>query len=340
MKYIAYVTKGLEAVTKLELQQKLGAVSIEEIEDKRVIFETSSGFDDLIKLKTVDDLGVLIGKIPKIKDSSELISLLSEEPLQKVRDFVKNFREVNDKSFSITVSVAKSSLKTLEISSRVRDHLANNLGWEHIGLDRTNFDIRIFIDGKQAYTSVRLTKESLHNRVYKNLSKPGSLKPTVAASMVILATNFQKSLKIVDNFCGSGTILCEAYLLGNDVWGGDIDPESVTLTRTNLGNLYFRYEDRINVLDARSTKWPENYFDCAISNLPWDKQIEVKSITDIYENSIKEYLRILKPTGTLCAIVTKPELFVKYIKKFKPDAKIKSIKIGLLGQNPTIVIAN
>lgn len=340
MKYVAYTTKGLEEVIKLELQQKLREVSIEEIGDKRIIFETGAGFDDLIQLKTVDDLGIFIGQITNIKNPTELVSLLDKSLMQKTREFIKKLRQINNNTFSVTVSIAKSSLKASEVLSLIQKHIIDNLGWDYVEQDHSNFDIRVFIDGKSLYISIRLTKESMHNRVYKLNSKSGSLKPTVAAAMVILATNFQKKLKVVDNFCGSGTILCEACLTGNEVYGGDLDSESVDIARKNLNNLGYDPTDKVKPLDAKKTNWANKYFDCAISNLPWDKQIEVESITDLYENSIKEYFIILKPKGTLCAIITKPELFIKYVKRFKPDAKIRSIKIGLLGQNPTIIIAS
>lgn len=340
MQYIAYVTKGLEEVLKLELQQRLEEFSIEEISGKRIVFSSSSPLDQLTNLKTVDDLGILINQSDNVKNADDIVSLLDKNSLLKVQEIIKEFREFDNKSFSITISIAKSTLKPPEVSLSIQKYLTDNFSWNYIELDHTNFDIRIFIDGKKVYISVRLTKESLHNRPYKNFSKKGSLKPTVAAAMVILATNFQKNLKIVDDFCGSGIILCESYLKGNEVFGGDIDIESVEITKNNLSNLGLNPKNYIKTLDARKTNWQESFFDCAISNLPWDKQIEVKSITSLYEDSIKEYFRTLKPNGTLCVIVSKPELFIKYIKKFRPNANIKTFKIGLLGQNPTIIIAN
>lgn len=337
MQYIAYTTKGLEEVVILELQQKLEGVSIAEIGDKRVIFSTESSFDKLISLTTVDDIGVLINKGEDKETIDDVLNLISYESLIKTQEFISQHRDLEKHSFSLTISVARSPLKAIEIA-QVTKNFITNMGLNYIELDHSNFDLRIFIDGKICYISARLTKESIHKRLYKLSSKPGSLKPTVAASMIILATNFKKDLRVIDNFCGSGTILSEAYSFGNDVFGGDIDPESVLITKNNLTNLGFNIKNRIKLLDARYTKWPDNYFDCAISNLPWDKQIEVKSITNLYEDSLREYFRVLKPNGTLCAIVSKPELFIKYLKKFKPTANIKQIKIGLLGQNPTIVI--
>lgn len=340
MKYIAYVTKGLERVTEQEIKQLIKDVHIEEVADKRVIFETIQSVELLVQLKTVDDLGVFIGKVENLGKIEDLSSYLQDYELINIRNFITQYRKIAPNTFSLTVGLSGSNLKAPAIINTLKELLVNQYSWEYTELDHTNFDIRIFIDHKTAYFSIRVTRESLHQRSYKTDSKSGSLKPSVAAAMVLMATEGKKELKVIDNFCGSGTILCEALLAGNQVYGGDVDPESVRIARANLNNLNYRSEDNVKVLNAIKTSWLDNLFDCAISNLPWDEQIKVSSITELYEGSIREYMRILKPDGVLCVLVSKPELFIKYAKKYRPDAKIESQKIGLLGQNPTIVIAH
>lgn len=339
MKYIAYLTKGLEQVAEKEIQLLIADAKIDEVGDKRVIFESNLPIKDLIELKTVDDLGLFLGKI-EIKDINDLPAFILSCDLNDCRNFIKQYRdrELVDKAFSVTVGLSGSNLKAKEVVESIVDAISKKYSWEYTELDHTNFDIRVFVDHKTAYFSIRLTKESLHQRPYKTDSKPGSLKPSVAAAMVFMATGGKQGLKVVDNFCGSGTILCEALLVGNEVYGGDIDPESVQIARGNLRNLDYQAEDKIKALNALKTNWPDSFFDCAVSNLPWDEQIKVSSITQLYEGSIAEYMRIFKPKGILCALVSKPELFIKYAKKLRPGANIASQKIGLLGQNPTIVL--
>lgn len=338
MKYIAYITKGLEKVAEQEIKRLVNDAQIEEVDDKRVVFETSQPIELLVQLKTVDDLGVFVGRIDHLENINELSSFLQGHDLIKFLNFINQYRDIVSNTFSLTAGLSGSNLKTLEVAKTLQEALANRYSWEYTEFDHTNFDLRVFIDQKTAYFSIRLTKESLHQRSYKTNSKPGSLKPSVAAAMVFMATEGKQGLKVVDNFCGSGTILCEALLVGNEGYGGDIDPESVQIARSNLENLGYQAEDKIKSLNAVKTDWPDNFFDYAISNLPWDEQIKVSSITQLYEGSIAEYMRILKPNGVLCVLVSKPELFIKYAKKFRPNAKIESQKIGLLGQNPTIVL--
>ena len=128
--------------------------------------------------------------------------------------------------------------------------------------------------------------------------------------------------------------------MGIESYGGDIDPSAVSSTLENIGNISKPDNNKIKVLDALNTKWPNKHFDTAVSNLPWDKQISVNNISDLYKNCLKEYARIVKPNARLCFIVSKPEIFLKYCKIFFPNHEIVKYKLGLLGQEPTIIFLN
>lgn len=333
MKFIAYTTKGLEKVAAQEIQDTLDQVVVEKIDTKRIIFHTESNFEKLTQLKTVDDIGFLVTEVEKFENTEQLANL----DFNKFRDLLKEFKKLNH-AFSLTTSIAKSDIDPKSLIQSLSEFISKKYNWTFSEFDHTNFDIRVFIDQSHCEVSIRLTTQPLQNRLYKTLSKLGSLKPPIAAAMLQLATNNQTSSKIVDDFCGSGTVLCEAYLSGHQIYGGDIDPNSVLTTQTNLKNLKFKLLNNIQSLDATKTNWPGNYFDAAISNLPWDKQIKIDSITYLYIGTLKEYSRILKPTGTLCLLVSKPELLIKHTKSFFPNSTIKEIKIGYLGQNPSIVV--
>ena len=147
----------------------------------------------------------------------------------------------------------------------------------------------------------------------------------------------KESSKLVDNFCGSGTILAEAHILEFNIYGGDIDIKNVMNTKKNLSNLNFKQFENIKEVDATKTKWQSNFFDFAVSNLPWDKQISVERITDLYIKTLEEYKRILKPNGRLSLLVHKPQILIRYAKKYFPNHKIESTKISFTGQSPTIV---
>lgn len=345
MKYIAYCTKGLEKIVQKEIKHRLEDSIFEEVSTKRLIFKSESKFSDIEKLRTVDDLGVFIGKLelnePKRSDYRLLIEEIGKfDFLMAVRE-IQEFRCIRPKEFSLTLgAVGIKDFTISDLRSSLVKNIGNRLGWRFNELDNSNFDIRVFIDSNHVFISARLTKRPLHRRKYKKESKAGSLKPTIAAAMVLMAAKGKRRLKIVDNCCGSGTILCEARVMGNQVFGGDIDKESVQITKNNLLNLQYKRLEDIKQLDCTRTKWPGNSFDCAISNLPYGKQVKVGRITSLYRDCLRECVRIVKHGGKICLLGIKPEIIRKYAKKFIRNVRVKELKLGFLGQNPSLVVVS
>jgi tRNA (guanine6-N2)-methyltransferase len=330
MNFIAFTVKGLEKIAADEIKEIIYDAQILEIQDKRVVFSSNTSYEKMTLLRTVDDVGILALKNTNVTTIQDIYAVQKQ---------FEGFRKISVGTFSFTVSMANvKDLKTSEVEEAVIDLISQKYGWKTIEKDHTNFDIRLFIDKNILYISIRLTAHSLQHRSYKVESQEGSLRPTVAAAMVRLATKDESTLKVVDNFCGSGTILCEALLSNQDIYGGDIDPDAVAITNLNLSHISSLPVERIKIQSATNTKWPNDYFDVAISNLPWDKQIVVNSITDLYSGTLQEYKRIMKENSTICVLVSKPELFIKHAKAAFPRATIEATKISFTGQSPTIVL--
>ncbi len=71
------------------------------------------------------------------------------------------------------------------------------------------------------------------NKPYRDI-KRGMLPPKVARIMVNLATGGKSGLTLADPFCGTGTVLSEAMMLGYDVIGSDTNPDAITGSKSNL----------------------------------------------------------------------------------------------------------
>lgn len=71
------------------------------------------------------------------------------------------------------------------------------------------------------------------NKPYRDI-KRGMLPPKVARIMVNLATRGNSGLTLADPFCGTGTVLSEAMMVGCHVVGSDTNPEAITGTKSNL----------------------------------------------------------------------------------------------------------
>jgi hypothetical protein len=71
------------------------------------------------------------------------------------------------------------------------------------------------------------------NKPYAD-SKKGMLPPKVARMMVNIGLGTKENAVLLDPFCGSGTVLMEAALLGAQIAGSDADPVAITGTKANL----------------------------------------------------------------------------------------------------------
>jgi len=337
MNYIAYVTKGLEKIAKDEIEHNLKDSAIKEVRDKYIFFEFQGHPAELEKLRTVNDVSVLIIKDKEFK-SNDILKFIDIKKLQEIFDWIKKFRSIKNE-LSITVSVYKNpDVRREELATKLGKTLSKESCLAYSESDHSNFDLRINVEENRITAGVKLFSESLYKRNNKAESIFGAIKPTIAAAMIYKPTKGrEEGLRFVDNFCGSGTFLREAAILGFDVYGGDIGKSAVNVTLEN--GVKLGINQSIKAQDATNTSWANNMFDVAASNIPWGKQVNHSNISDLISKSVKEYARILKPDGTLATISTKPEIVIKKIKSYFPNHSIEQIQIGYLGQRPTIVFA-
>jgi len=339
-RYIAHTVKGLEKISEGELIDKLKGINILGIIPKKVIFDWNNIPNEPNVFRTIDDLSLLVDSF-EYRDINSLYYKLGKIELSSAINTIKKVRKI-DNTFSITISKYKAQdVKTDIIFNEIVKQISKRYRLRYTPLLHANLDVRIQVEKNTVYVLIKLFSRSIFIRSYRSEGQVGSLRPSIAGAMLYHISSGRGNFRIIDNFCGSGTFLCEAYLDKNIVFGGDISRKSVEITRKNLEKMKYTYTDRIKTLNAMKTNWPSNYFDIAISNLPWNKQVLVDHFTKLYSNSIIEYGRILKKDGAIALIGSNPDLMVKYVKKIFPDRKnrIESIRIGYLGQNPSIVFS-
>jgi len=346
MKYLAYLVKGLENICVQELSA-LPDIKIISTSPKHIVFEYTSSPSNLLSLKTIDDIGIYLSEF-KLNDFLERkhTNILDIEYFKTlVLPDLTKIREINN-TFSLTLSIYKANIEDkIVLQENLIKHIAETTGYSYIEGDHSNLDFRLNIEEDNCILTLKLSSTSLFKRNYLHTSIFGSLRSTIAASIIFSLLVKQKGkakysdLKLVDNFCGSGTFLCEAYSFGLDIYGGDINKEAVDITKRNLNSLGI-VKPKVFTQDAIKTNFQDKFFDIGVANFPWDKQIPNKSISSLYDQSIKEYSRILNDNGSLGFIGYKPEIIIKYIKKYFPNHRIEEIKIGYLGQTPSIVLAH
>jgi len=341
MKFLAFTTKGLTEISIQEIKDNIFGCKIEYSDEKIIIFDSNLSLEKFINLKTIDDICLLISSF-EFENLFEIFEKLKYANFQSQLNLLSNFRKINTDYFSITFSFYKTNIEKNEFSEKIITTLSSLKKWKYEERKRDNLDFRIVISENSFLLGLRIGKESLIHRSYQIEKLTGALKPTIASSLVFMAKSFfqnNSDLKLVDNLCGSGTILIEGLKQGFEVYGGDINSKSIDITRKNLQFNNYYHPERIKIQDCKNTNFPNKFFDCAVSNLPWGKQIELKDEKSLIEGCLKEYKRILKDKGIIILLLKNKDRAIKIIKElFGKNTKIQIRQIGFYGQKPYVII--
>jgi len=147
--------------------------------------------------------------------------------------------------------------------------------------------------------------------------KSGMLPPKLAQIMLNLSGKTEKGAITLDPFCGSGTIITEAMLLGRkNLIGADISDRAVEDTRKNIGWI----EEKFNLPKTDCQLFNQSVLD--ISKVIKEKSIDAivtepylgpqrgdhntaKTIAELerlYSSALKEFKKILKPDGKVVMV--------------------------------------
>lgn len=147
-------------------------------------------------------------------------------------------------------------------------------------------------------------------------ARSGMLPPKLAKAMVNIAVPGNRGLKILDPFCGSGTVLQEALLLGHNVIGTDIETSAIAGSKKNLEWLLGRQPElaslsyRIEKADVRQIGniLSKNSVDAIISEFDLGPPLSgrenegkiksiVLSLNDFYLAALHALQPVLKDNG-------------------------------------------
>jgi tRNA (guanine6-N2)-methyltransferase len=328
----AVTTRGLEAISAAEM--RASGLAVSRIGYRRI----ESACDDLgvvSRLRTVDDVFVQVGRWDEIghtRDELKRMTTLSAAlDLEPALVAVRQIRPLPCPiHFSVTANfVGRRNYTAPEIKVAVAQGIMQQRGeWLYADDDtQAAINLRVFMEHTEATIGGRALSQPLHRRPYKQQHTPGSLKPTVAAAMLYLA-GAEAGMRLVDPFCGAGTIPLEAALMGVSAMGGDMDAEVLSAALANTPDT--EVPPRFLRWDATRLPLASGAVDVVVTNPPWGRQIEVDaSLQSLYRRAFDELRRVVRPGGQIVVLTTYPELI---------DATpAEQIEISLYGQTPVIV---
>lgn len=350
---IATTTFGLEAIAKRELQN-LG-YEILKVSDGRVYFE--GNFQDIARaniwLRTADRVLIELGYF-KAESFAELFDRVYEldwkDIIPKNANFIVNGKSIKSKLFSISDCQRITEKAIIEkLKTRYK------IDWfEKSG---ALYDLEVSLLRDYASITLDTTGRGLHKRGYRIKHGDAPIKETLAAAMVLLSY-WNKERVLYDPFCGSGTILFEAALIGKNIapgidrgfsfnnwtgvdkevlkserrlalekidnntslelYGTDIDTDVINVAQEIIENLGLEDDITLYNKDFRAFKLEDN-FGVMITNPPYGERLQNANVKEL-EIDLGNKFKNLKTWSKY--IITSSEDFEKNFKE-KADRKRK-----------------
>jgi 23S rRNA G2445 N2-methylase RlmL len=298
--YLTTVLVGLERVAASEITAKIADAAIRETLRGKVLFTSSRPREQLLTLRSVDNLYLLIARFtvgPHRIHLRELEAAVAGLDLDAAATAALGVPPRKRVSFVVNASRAgRQTYSRFELAAAaVRGILARYPEWQPGTAVAHELEFRLDLIDEQGLLSVRLTPASFRFRGTQRLFLQAALRPPVAHALVWLSQPSQTDC-FVDPFCGSGTILAERISYpARLVLGGDRSTEAVAVARQNVpptqGLTIAVWDARYLPLDARSV-------DKVVTNTPFGHRVlQQAEIAGLYQAFARELHRILAPHG-------------------------------------------
>lgn len=182
-----------------------------------------------------------------------------------------------------------------------------------VDLEEYDLEVRVDVRGDEVRVAVQQTDAALSKRQQRVFQPPAALSPSVAYVMLRLPYVSSPPQRVVDPFCGSGTIVIEAAHLWPEagVLGLDRDPEVVEGARRNvaaegLGNRVDIQQGDALAMDEHLTATP----DLLVTNPPFGRRLGAGlDLVTFYRRMLTAAYRALSPDGWFVVLVLKPGAF-------------------------------
>lgn len=188
------------------------------VENGKITFTTS--LDGIARcnlwLRTADRLKLKIGEF-NVKTFDELYEATKALPWEL---FI-----TEDGEFPVIGKSHKSTLFSVsDCQAIVKKAIVDRLKWKYGIANRLQetgplYRVEVAILKDVATLTIDTSGTGLHRRGYRVKQGDAALKETLAAALILL-TNWQGEDLLLDPFCGSGTILIEAAMIGQNIAPG------------------------------------------------------------------------------------------------------------------------
>ncbi len=340
--YYGQTMPGVERIAWLEIRKRFPRARFIEFlftseKNGIVVWQFDGQPDELLELRTTEDVFVLVVSAERLsrdwRDLRTVARLVEESPWL---DVAARSRKGSKDSLTYRVvsrKKGKHRYRRIDFQEAVIKGIQRRYGhrWELVD---ENADLEIWANmlGSRLLCGVRLSDRTMRHRDYQTVHLPATLRPSVAAAMVLLTEPGPDDI-FLDPMCGGGTLMAERMLAGHykQVIGGDILPDRVQASRANLAALGKSFN--LCRWDACRLPLAADSVDKVSTNLPFGKQVgSTADLRRLYPCFFAELARVLKPEGLATVLSSEYEL-VKDVVRRQPRVHILTgYSIAVLGE--------
>jgi tRNA (guanine6-N2)-methyltransferase len=343
--YYAMTMPGLETIAFSEIKTRMPDAELVKFARGIVLFRTGAPVRDLLKLRTTEDVFVLLRHITHLGRAKEALRVLhsatAQVDLPRALALWRAARRTPSPRTWRVVSqkYGQHDYRRIDAGEAVGAALRRSLP-RSIQHHEESADVEfwVWISGSEALIGLRLSDSTMRHRRYQLAHMPASLRPTVAAAMGWLSIPTRDD-RTLDALCGSATLLIERGQLQEyqQLIGGDIRPEAISAARRNA--LAAGVNISLQVWDARSLPLDAASITRIITNLPFGKQIGTSESNEhLYPALAAEFGRVLAADGVLVALTSQDRVFQQILDEQGWHTS-KKVVLVVLGQPATIFVA-
>ncbi len=282
--------------------------------------------------RLISSLGgtVKIGTIVStVKSSTELLAagerILAEIPKDGKFNFgISVYGKTNLKTLPLGLEL-KKSLRLKDISCRFvtsKEKTLSSVVVEQNKLTRGGVELVLIANGKDIHVGVTGAVQPFKDLSHRDYGRParddrsGMLPPKLAQILINFCATGRDDL-ILDPFCGSGTVLTEAMLMGfTKIAGTDISAKAIADSEKNITWIAEQYgvmvKPEVQVADVR--KLSDTFKDSNVAAIatetylgPQRGAFDIKKTSQelslLYSEALTQFYRVLKPGGRVAVVL-------------------------------------
>jgi tRNA (guanine6-N2)-methyltransferase len=316
-RYFSTFITGFDQVIKKVLEDSIKDAQIGLLTDGLVIYATNSNLGKIKNLKFLNNSFILLRKFDHLSSNparSIVKDLIKDRSLGKI---IKKHYSGKKLKFRIRasvknqfVSIDKNLLRNLE--ERIISAVPN------LGVDRSLPDIEILISVRSEGFGLVGIQFSKRPNYEKTLAK-GELYPELAYILCLISEPNKEDI-FFDPFAGHGAIPAQRLNFPyKQIRVGEID-------RGLQKKLEKRFSKKVIVdpVDALSLSTvADESIDKIVTDPPWGLYDTDKDIPKFYTLMLKQFTRVLKPTGIMVILTAQKEVLKQLLGNYKNQLKLE-----------------